>query len=320
MPPNRKNLMVGLVVLTAMIGLGWMILRIANTSTTLFTRGPRFSLVADRADGVAEGSPVLYLGVNVGRVLGVKRNPDNSSVSIDAILNTGEQIPLNVVGNIKAQSALGSSAEINLEPVGAPGKESIRTGQEVRAHFAGSGLVPPEVVALATQVREQQLIKHFDESVVSMRLQLEKAGKLLDSAGAIVSDPAMRDNVQGTIANVRLTSANLERFSGHLDQLSDQTTATIKEVHDAVADGDQKLDVLSQQLTQRMQQLAEVLDKVDGIAGKVDKGSGTAARLVNDPRLYENLVDSSRDLDVTFKDMQRLVEQWEQDGFSLKLK
>jgi phospholipid/cholesterol/gamma-HCH transport system substrate-binding protein len=312
--------MVGVVVLTAMLGLGWMILRIANTSVTLFTHGPRFNLVANRADGVAEGSPVLYLGVSVGRVLGVKRNADNSSVSIDAILNTGEQIPVNVAGNIKAQSALGSSAEINLEPVGPPAKDFIRNGQEVRATFAGSGLIPPEVITLATQVREQQLIKHLDDSVVSMRLQLEKAGRLLDSANEVAGNPATRENFQATLANFRLASANLEKFSGRLDQLSDQTTATIKQVHDTVADGNQRLDELSHQLTQRMQQLAAVLDKIDSIANKVDKGDGSAARLVNDPHLYQNLVDSSRDLDITFKDTQRLVEQWEQDGFSLKLK
>jgi len=320
MAPNRKNLMVGLVVLTAMIGLGWMILKIANSSVTFFARGAHFSLVADRADGVNEGSPVLYLGVEVGRVLAVKRNPDNSSVSIDAILNTGEQIPVNVVGVIKAQSALGSSAEINLEPVGAPAKEFVQDGQQVKAHFSGSGLVPPEVVALATQVREQQLIKHLDESVVTMRLELEKAGKLLDSASDVVSDPAVRDNAKGAVASIRAASANLERFSGHLDQLSAETTSTIKQVRETVADGDAKIDALSHQLNERMQQLADVLDKVDSIASKVDKGNGTAALLVNDPRLYASLVDTSRDLDVSFKDMQRLVQQWEQDGFTLKLK
>jgi phospholipid/cholesterol/gamma-HCH transport system substrate-binding protein len=320
MPPNRKNLMVGLVVLTAMIGLGWMILKIANSSVTFFARGSHFTLVADRADGVNEGSPVLYLGVEVGRVLTVKRNPDNSSVSIDAILNTGEQIPVNVLGIIKAQSALGSSAEVDLEPVGAPEKQYIHDGQQVNAHFGGSSLVPPEVIALATQIREQQLIKHLDDSVVTMRLELEKAGKILDSAGQIFDDPSLRDNVKGTLTSIHAASANLERFTGHLDDLSGETTSTLKQVRETVADGGQKLDTLSHQLNERMQQLADVLDKVDSIASKVDKGNGTAALLVNDPRLYASLVDSSRDLDVTFKDMQRLVEQWEQDGFTLKLK
>ncbi len=320
MPPNRKNLMVGLVVLVAMVGLGWMILKIANSSVTFFARGAHFTLLADRADGVSEGSPVLYLGVEVGRVLTIRRNADNSSVSIEAILNTGEQIPVNVVGVIKAQSALGSSAEINLEPVGTPSKEFVHDGQQVRAHFGGSSLVPPEVIALATQMREQQLIKHLDESVVTMRLELEKAGKILDSTSEIINDAAIRGNVRGTIASVRAASTNLERFSGHLDQLSQETTNTVKQVRETVADGGQRLDALSRQINERMQQLADVLDKVDSIATKVDKGNGTAALLVNDPRLYASLVDSSRDLDLTFKDMQRLVAQWEQDGFTLKLK
>jgi hypothetical protein len=53
---------------------------------------------------------------------------------------------------------------------------------------------------------------------------------------------------------------------------------------------------------------------------KVDKGQGTAGQLVNDPKLYQSLNDTARQLDKTVADLQRLIEQWEQEGIDLRLK
>ena len=45
-----------------------------------------------------------------------------------------------------------------------------------------------------------------------------------------------------------------------------------------------------------------------------------AQYVVNDPKLYESLVDSAKELNATISDFKRLVEQWEQEGISFKLK
>jgi hypothetical protein len=42
--------------------------------------------------------------------------------------------------------------------------------------------------------------------------------------------------------------------------------------------------------------------------------------LLNDPKLYQSLLDSSKELNATISDLRRLVEQWEQEGVSLKVK
>jgi phospholipid/cholesterol/gamma-HCH transport system substrate-binding protein len=320
MTPNRKNVLVGLVVLTALVGLGWMILKIASSSATLFAHGTHFQLVSDRADGVADGSPVLYLGVNVGRVLSVRRTPNNDGVLIQGLLNEGEQIPVNVEGIIRPQSALGASALINLEPVGAPSGQMIAQGTRVRAHFAGSGLLPPEVGAFFNQVRQQQLLAHLDATVESMRVQLDKAGRLIDSTRDLVGDPKVREDLRGTIASIHQTSDNFRDFSARLQRVSDDTDVAVRQVNATVASSGKRFDEMSHQVNERMQQLAGVLDKMQSIVSKVDRGEGTMGLLINDPKLYQTLVDSARDIDLTFKDMQRLVQQWEQDGFTLKLK
>jgi hypothetical protein len=41
---------------------------------------------------------------------------------------------------------------------------------------------------------------------------------------------------------------------------------------------------------------------------------------MNDPKLYQSLVETTMELNATVKDLHRLVEQWEQEGVTLKLK
>ena len=53
---------------------------------------------------------------------------------------------------------------------------------------------------------------------------------------------------------------------------------------------------------------------------RTDKGEGTIGKLVNDPKLYQNLLETTDQLSVSAKDLRRLFEQWEQEGVSLKLK
>jgi hypothetical protein len=55
------------------------------------------------------------------------------------------------------------------------------------------------------------------------------------------------------------------------------------------------------------------------MARKVEQGKGTAGMMVNDPRLYESMVDSAKQLNATLSDLNRLVQQWEQEGVTLRL-
>lgn len=321
MTPRRRNFLVGLVVLVAMFTLAWMILKFANQSLgQIVNKGTPFKIISDRVDGVSEGSPIYYLGVSVGRVMSVRRMEGQEQVQIDAVLDPGPPPPANLAGVIRPQSALGMSAMISLEVVGKPeGKLTDRT-EPIPAKYTGGGVVPPEFGALARDIREQQLIRHVDEAVVSMRLQLEKAGQVIESINGLLGDAKTRDDIKSTVAHVRGTSENLDRFSGRLDELTRETNETLKEVRAVAADGRKNLNGFSKQLDDRMHQLGGILTRAESVATKMDQGKGTAGQLVNDPRLYESLVDTSRELGEAVKEMKLLVRQWQDEGLHLKMK
>jgi hypothetical protein len=63
-----------------------------------------------------------------------------------------------------------------------------------------------------------------------------------------------------------------------------------------------------------------LLASVQDITEKLNKGQGTAGQLLNDPRLYQALVDSAKQLSLTVGELRLLVEQWQQEGVGFKLK
>lgn len=308
MSPRQRNVIVGIVVL---IGLGiivWMVLLFAGRVTQLFAApGVPVSLTAPRADGLSDGSAVSYLGVQVGRVTAVRRSEDNKSVVIDAQVNPKPPLPADLRGVIRMQGAFGSNATIALELTGPP-QGTLAPGAHLEATFEGNGLLPPEFTQLAVDLHRQELIKHLDETIASIRTQAEKAGAVLESVQQVIGDPKMREDLRAALGNFRSVSeradhigANLEKTSGDLQKVTDQGNALIGDVRVAVA------------------RLGTTLEHLESVTSKVDQGKGTAGALVNDPKLYQGLVDTTRELNATVSDLQRLVRQWEQEGVTLKL-
>src|SRR5207249_1400284 len=94
---------------------------------------------------------------------------------------------------------------------------------------------------------------------------------------------------------------------------------TMSDVRTTVKNVGGNVESISKQVGDRLEQISKTIDHFQSIAAKIDTGQGTAGQLVNDPKLYQSLVDSSRELNATIVDLKRLVEQWEQEGLSFKL-
>jgi phospholipid/cholesterol/gamma-HCH transport system substrate-binding protein len=308
MSPRQRNVVVGIVVL---VGLGivvWMVLLFAGRVTQLFASpGIPIELTSPRADGLSDGSAMYYLGVEVGRVTAVRRAPDNQSVVIDAEVNPKPALPANLRGVIRMQGAFGSMATISLELAGPP-TGALSAGARLDAIFEGAGLLPPEFTQLAVDLRRQELIKHLDETVLSLRQQGEKAGAVLESVQQVIGDPKMRDDLKTAITNIRSFTeradrigASFEKTSGDLQKVTDQANVVMSEVRVAVA------------------KLGTTIEHFQSVAAKLDQGKGTAGLLVNDPKLYQGLVDTTHELNATIADLQRLIKQWEQEGATVRL-
>lgn len=330
MSPYRRNVVVGLTVLVAGLILGWMILQFGGSIASPFTEKQLpITLVTTRADGLSDGSPIFYRGVLVGRVSNVTRADDMITIYVQGLVAAAPPLPSNVYARVRTQGLIGSGAGVAIELL--PG-ETVPTGRltagtTIKAEFVGLDIIPPEFADLATELRKTA--QQFRESGVigNLNQQITKAGAVLDSADALLKDPKLQADLKESLANLLEITQKANRVAGNLEKLTDNFNTLSTETKDAVTEArgvisktEGHLDQLTAQLNDRLSQAGTLLEQFNAIAAKVDKGQGTAGQLVNDPRLYESLTATTQELAITIKDLKRLVEQWEQEGVTLKLR
>ncbi|CAN5619165.1 hypothetical protein BH09PLA1_BH09PLA1_09050 [soil metagenome] len=326
----RRNVMLGATVIVGLAVLGWMILKFGGNVAQIW--GPETILVkfvTNRADGVADGSPILYRGVDSGHVTRVWIDEETKQkVYFEATINREPALPANVKGVIRTASLLGAGSSITLETRDGVSSESLKDGQLVEAEFVGLGdILPSEFGELAGEMTKT--VKEFRESgiIKNIDAQVQNAGRLIDSMHELVGDPNTQTDLKTSIANLRevtesakTIATKLDRFADDLQKTSTQASETMTDARTQVTRAGDNIESLSRQMGDRLTQIAKLLDQFQSVAEKVNNGQGTAGALVNDPKLYQSLVDTSRELNLTIKDLKRLVQQWEQEGVTLKLK
>ncbi|MEO6435791.1 MAG: MlaD family protein [Tepidisphaeraceae bacterium] len=320
MSPYRRNILVGVTVLGALIAVGWMILKFGDRPARFFTTPTQpVSFTTERADGLGEGANIAYRGVIVGRVKVVTRTPDGKGVFIDGEVDQTPPLPANVTGVIRQLGQLGPTSNMNLVLTDPEPKGKLQPGAKLAARYEGLSVFPPEVSELAEELK--LTAKQFRESNVIPNLneQIARAGKVLESANGIIGDPKLKDDIKTALANIRSASESVSKIGPKLDKLADDAAATLGDVRSTVGKAGTNIDTVGKQMSDRLTQIAGTLEHFQSIAAKIDNGQGTAGQLVNDPKLYLALVESSLQLNATITDLKRLVEQWEQEGISFKL-
>jgi phospholipid/cholesterol/gamma-HCH transport system substrate-binding protein len=309
MSPNRRNVLVGITVLGGLFGLTMMLLRFGGSSVRLFSRSEEVDVqfTSDRADGLAEGGQVLYRGVSVGRITGVRRDDNSQDVIIDATIENTPALPGNLIGDIRTQSLVSGIAAMSLELIGGVGAQpegKLANHQKIKAIYVGTDIIPPE-----------------------LNEEVHTAGSVLKGLDLYVNDPKIRIDLQQSLENfrhitetVQRSANNVETFSNHLQKVGDEASSTLDDAHATVRSAQADVEHLSRQIDDRMLQITKALDTFQSIADKVNNGQGTAGLLVSDPKLYQSLLDNSRELNLTIADLRRLLDQWEHEGVSFKLK
>ncbi|HEV8606286.1 MAG TPA: MlaD family protein [Tepidisphaeraceae bacterium] len=346
----KKNLLVGVTVMVALILLGWMLLRFSDAPFRIFAKAQMpIGLEAPSAEGVSEGTSIYYLGVSVGRVVKIDRSQDLRSVWMEALIDP--PVPANVEGRIRTQ-LFGGGASISLilvpytadeldatsRPTSAPlsmtqniaPRGELKAHSRVRAVFVGVDILPKEFTDLSQelrrtseQFRESQLVPKLAGAVDTFKLNIDKAGKLIDSMNQLVGDEKAQKSINETIENFRSASQTATRIAKNLEALSEKTSVRIDEVagnsNKLLISAQSRLDEIARLMGERLVQIAKTIEQFEAISRKINEGKGTAAMLLNDPALYENLLDVSKEMKLTVSDLRRLVEQWEQEGVPFKL-
>lgn len=263
---RRNEVLVG-ILLTVALAIG-----IAGTIWLVrggFRSGYPLYVIFGWGENLKVGQPVRLAGVQIGYVGSVEIRDDGTLYTVLQI-DEGREVPQN--------------ARAIVEPVGIFGDAQIALrATPSRDSYEPSDTVPPG--------RPPASIADLTAKADSVAGVAVNVSRTLDSA--LVTDGGIRD-VRATLANV---AALTTRLNAVVAEQSRQLTVTQSQLRRAVAAIDsaevsatvQNLRATTANLQTVTREMETTVTRVNQILAKVDSGGGSAAMLVNDPGLYNDL-------------------------------
>jgi len=244
--------------------------------------------------GLDRGSPVRYLGVDVGRVRRLGIDPNDAS-RVLAVAEVDDSTPISSAtrASLGLQGVTGL-LYINLREVPDLNKASaLRKGQRY-----------PVIESVASD---------FDVFLASLPELMGRANALLERIGRVLSD----DNLAGlaeTIKNLRSATASLPQTSSDIAQLVAQMQATVTEIQGAVRsvrgmveDTRPEVRAAVGRLSEVAGHLADASERMDRFTRKseVQLGHFTEQGLFE----LERLVRETRSAAREFRDLSRSLQE-----------
>jgi phospholipid/cholesterol/gamma-HCH transport system substrate-binding protein len=264
---TRDEVLVGLVISVAVIvtvlGSLWLARGGLSKGYPLYAKFPWGA-------GLKQGQPVLLVGVNVGYVDQVDLHQDGILVTTLRIQNH-YKVPMTSKAAVVPNGIFGDQA-VALTP-SRPDPRSFKDGDTVPI-----GPSTPGIAELTSKA--DSVMRSVNAVTSALEHEMVAAGGIRDlrstisATNRLVIDFAAIADEQSRQLSATMTS--LRRATGAIDPA--KVDSTVKNFRTASAN-----------LADISAQLKETTGKLDAVLAKVDSGPGSAAKLLNDPGVYNDV-------------------------------
>lgn len=259
-------------------------------SSPLFDNSKTFYAVYDNVGGLQPGTQVSINGYNVGNVTSINFKDSSGKLLVTLSVNNEFEFSQNSVAELFDTGIIGGKG-VQIIPVfdQAPNAKSGDTLQSK---------IKPGITELVQQKLTPLQLKV--EGAVS------NADSLLMNVNQILDDPTKRELKQTIVSLNQLVQA----FKGSADKLNvllennkEQLDSSLKNV-DNITENFSKLSdsLASAGLAETVANFKTTVDKLNTVLGKIESGEGTLGKLAHDDKLYNNLAEASRELDLLLQD------------------
>lgn len=292
---RRRNITVGIFVFIALCALVWLIFMFNDLPGAVTTvRSYQVFVQFPSAQGVQEDTPVQFCGYQVGRVTDImppeprydkaKKKTYHQTMCVLGIERKYKTIPSNADIKVITRGLGSSYIDIQIDP--------------------NKDLVPldpnhPESVYLYDKVRVQG-----STGVANEFFPLEsqrKLDKLADDLSTLI-------NNTNEIIGDKQNKENIKKMLANLTDASEHAAEALEDFR--------KFSVAG---TETGEELAKTVAELRLLIEKINAGDGTAGMLVNDARLYENLVENTEQLQILIEDIRNFVAEYRAGGIKVKL-
>jgi phospholipid/cholesterol/gamma-HCH transport system substrate-binding protein len=266
----------------------------------------------DEAGGLVSGNPVTMKGVSIGTVQRVRLDQDDQVVRVRFMVNEDVRIPEGSYADVSGFSAL-SGVRLGIVP-GPASNPALPAG----ATLSG----PPGGDILERLSDRAPVLASKADSVLS------SANTALGAAGQQLSDP--QSDLRRTIRTLNATLQNVQELTGAEDAALRQTLQNLEQItadlQGFTGTSSDSLNVTVSRLNRSLARLETNLatlerttQSLDAVADKMNTGTGTIGRLVNDPSLYNNLDSAAVNTNRLLRDLQQNPGRYLQDMTLVKV-
>ena len=299
-------MVVGLFVIVAVIAFFWLVFKFGDLPILVSEiKSYEVKIQFRSAPGVQKDTPVRFCGYQIGTVTDVK--PPNVLQDLETKQWYHQTM---VIVNIDNKfKNIPDDVEVKLMTRGL-GSSYIEMKEKTVEDRGGKWLVEGSLLQGSTGVSNdffpEQTQRKLDELIVGI-------AALVKNSNEVVGDAENKESIKTTLAN--------------LADASKQASDAIRQIKEAAEVGKtmiQNADVRTAQLTTSLvatsDKLGETMTNLNSVLDKINNGQGTAGKLVNDGRLYEQLLEDSKQLHLVLLDMKTFVNESTEKGISIRLK
>jgi phospholipid/cholesterol/gamma-HCH transport system substrate-binding protein len=263
----------------------------------LFEKNTRLYAIFNKVDGLVTSNPVTINGLQIGKVASLHEKDKNMSGIIVAIdLDKEINIPEN------------SLVFVNKELLGSPALV-IKMGNSNKYLLNNDTIqstYKPDVFE-NVQASINPAINNLNSAIQSLEVLIANVNS--------VFDPRTKNNMQSVVSNLAVSSAslnkllntetgamaqtlgNLNTFTSNLNRNNEQLNRTVSNLETTTS------KLAKADIEKVIQTLQATANNLNEVTSKFNSPNGSIGLLLNDKKLYTNLENSARSLNILLDDL-----------------
>ena len=259
--------------------------------SSIFSKQKIVYAVYDEVEGLSIGADVNINGLSIGKITKIDFVPNSTKILVTM--------------RIRADLNFSKSSSAILYEAGLIGGKAIliQTKFEQGKVIKSGDTLPSSTQPGFTELVNQQ-IAPLQQKLTST---LTSVDELVDGVSNVLNNQT-QENLKTTLIELTRTVENINSISKKLDVLlSDNTTAidtTLKNLASTSSNLNQISDSLAMvNIKSMLDKYNQVAQNLNQILEQVNRGEGTAGKLINDPKLYQNLDETLNALQTLINDL-----------------
>ncbi len=296
----NKDITIGIVSLLTVSFFIWFAFFLKGTN--VFSKEDRFFAIYDSTGGVVASGPVFINGMKVGRVSEIDFVSE-SDRRIKMTINVLKKYPLpkGSIASLEANGLLGGKC-IVIIPGNSP--EEMQNGDELIAHTIPNlldnldpikhkvGDMMTSIDSLLSNINlvlNNESVRNLTESFESLNTSLRNIAVITEDAKDLINSE--KAHIQQIVRNAESITQTLKQNEKKLDNI----ISNFSDISDTIAQA---------QIAQTLRSLNSSIASLSAALENINKGEGTAGKLIYDEKLYSNLEQAAGELKALLKDLQ----------------